>query len=124
MGYRSDVKSLIYGDVERMKVFIVKTKLLGANNALDLFKDNIVIQTVKADPSTELTCIELQGEDWKWYESYADVIAWEALLKEAEKDGLDYEFVRIGEESNDIEERCSTDARYFISVGSSSYVNY
>lgn len=124
MGYRSDVKSLIYGDVERMKVFIVKTKLLGENNALALFKDSIDIQTVKVDPNTELTCIELHGEDWKWYESYEDVKAWEALLKEAEKDGLDYEFVRIGEESNDIEERCSTDARYFISVGSSSYINY
>jgi hypothetical protein len=124
MGYRSDVKSLIYGDPEHMKVFIVKTKLLGAANALELFKDSIVIQTVKPEPNVELTCIELRGEDWKWYESYTDVIAWEKLLKDAEKDGLEYEFVRVGEESGDIDERRSDDSRFFISTCSYSDINY
>jgi len=124
MGYRSDVKSLIYGDVEPMKVFMVKTKMLSPNNALEMFKTHIAMQTVKVGADAELLCIEMHSDYSKWYESYEDVKAWEALLIEAEKDGLEYEFVRIGEESGDIEERCSTDARYFISTRQYSEINY
>lgn len=124
MGYRSDVKSLIYGDVEPMKVFMVKTKMLSPNNALEMFKDNIKVEAIKLSATDELLCIELHCDCAKWYDSYEDVQAWEALLKEVEKDGLDYEFVRVGEENGDVEQRCSTDASHYISVNTYSEISY
>jgi hypothetical protein len=58
--------------------------------------------------------VKFQADDWKWYDSYPDIIFLEALFDEFEElligddaSNTSYalEFVRIGEESDDIEER-------------------
>jgi len=61
--------------------------------------------------------------DVKWYPSYKDVQMFEAMLSafaNEEIEGYCTEFVRTGEESDDIEERSSGENRqYFLSVRTS-----
>jgi hypothetical protein len=124
MGYRSSVKSLIYGEFKPMQEFIEHTKLIEENNPLELFKDSIVYQKLKNGAShSEWLCIELQGEDWKWYESFPDVQAWLRLLNSAKKMGLQYELTLVGEDGC-IEEDRTADCEYFIATHSYSEINY
>ena len=123
MGYRSSVESIIYGEPERIDLFIVKHKIIGIEgSAFEHFKDSISVQDYeeniwgddenggyKVTGQAKKKVIHLQGDSWKWYEDYEDVKAWEALLLDAEEFGLDYEFVRVGEETDDIERRSSGD---------------
>jgi hypothetical protein len=117
MGYRSQVESIIYGDPERIDLFLVKHKMIGAEvNPFEEFKESIQVCDFeinvwddKGDTAgkKKQKVIHLQGDDWKWYETYTDVMAWEALMVDAEGFGLMYEFVRVGEEDGDIERRVS-----------------
>jgi hypothetical protein len=125
MGYRSQVHSLIYGPEDKICALVAKHTLLGGGIFTEHFKDDIRRFKVKRSiydheatvaneqhgdkPRAVWTehayeVIELKGDSWKWYESYPDVQAWEALLQEAANDfDCNYEFVRIGEEPNDIQ---------------------
>jgi hypothetical protein len=47
----------------------------------------------------------LYGSDWKWYEDYEDVKAWDELWESMQQvEGISGYFCRVGEESDDIEE--------------------
>ena len=55
--------------------------------------------------------------DVKWYESYEDVKAFDAMLVEVEELGYCSEFVRVGEETDDIEHRYEgAGVRYILNV--------
>jgi hypothetical protein len=64
--------------------------------------------------------LKFELNDVKWYPSYPDVQMFETMLSAFEGDGIDgycTEFVRIGEETGDIEERCTGDNNeYHLSV--------
>ena len=73
--------------------------------------------------------------DVKWYESYSEVIAFEQFwdkfreLVEAEPEGdepCDWagEFIRLGENTEDIEQKCSTDAEWLLQVSRVIENNY
>lgn len=119
MGYRSQVESIIYGEPERIDLLLVKHKMIGAEvNPFEEFKEHIQVcdfeqgvydREKEATHRVKQKVIHLQGDDWKWYETYTDVMAWEALMIDAEAFGLKYEFVRVGEEDGDIERRTSND---------------
>ena len=123
MGYRSAVESIIYGDPERIDLFVVKHKIIGAEVcAFEEFKESLSVQEydqriwgrtengVDDKPTVvKQKVIHLMGDGWKWYETYDDVKAWMALLEDAEEFGLQYEFVRVGEETDDIERMSSGD---------------
>ena len=54
----------------------------------------------------EECCFVLYGADWKWYESFPDVQAWNDLWDQMrEIKGISGYFCRVGEEIDDIEER-------------------
>lgn len=56
-------------------------------------------------------------QDVKWYESYADVQAFEAMLIEVTELGYCSELVRVGEETSDIEHRTNGDGvQYLLNV--------
>ena len=97
MGYRSQVRSVIYGNPEIVNTLLVKTKLMD-NTVFKEFKDNI-----RVDVLEKIKFIELVGEEWKWYDDFKEVKAWQQLLNDANELGLATEFVRVGEESGDIE---------------------
>jgi hypothetical protein len=55
--------------------------------------------------------------DVKWYESYEDVKAFDAMLIEVTELGYCSEFVRVGEESDDIENRYEGEGlKYILNV--------
>ena len=64
--------------------------------------------------------INFSADDVKWYESYPDVACHDALIElagewvndEDNKSEIAFMFVRIGEENDDIEERCGGDYDY------------
>lgn len=119
MGYISEVKSLVYGDSEPMAKFIAEnTELLEALEAD--FDDDI--QTIEKPMQT---FIFLTLDSAKWYESYSDVSRYMALLNRADEAGLMYEFVRVGEESSDIEyQHSQTECEYILQVVTTIEVNF
>ena len=65
-------------------------------------------------PTDNNVLITLSLDGVKWYDSYEDIQRWDMLLKaidaESYKDepayNMNYEFIRVGEESGDVEKRC------------------
>jgi hypothetical protein len=97
MGYRSEVKSLIYGTPEEMKIF--------KESVFDLYNQ------VREDFDTDLTdhnngkyeILYLNLSYMKWYDEYEEVQRWDELYQLADNFGLATEFCRAGEEQGDVE---------------------
>lgn len=125
MGYRSQIRCLIYGDPDVVQALWTKHELLGSGLS-DEFMGSV--QRYRAQRSVpdreamehnrnlspegktsyisrdiEVEVIDMTGDDWKWYDSYPSVQAWNTLMRDAPDMGLNYEFVRLGEEDSDIE---------------------
>lgn len=118
MGYRSDVRSLIYGDPGKIDALIAKHALLGTkgHGIMDDVRIYEILRPIGEPlPQAEQVpgpvryaevtyrCIDLEGNGWKWYSVYPDVAFWTELLAEAAEMELNTEFMRIGEEPDDIE---------------------
>lgn len=139
MGYRSQVRALIYGDPDVVCALVAAHVLQGGVNVLEAFKDDItryrltrrvydreatLAQETKDGTrrgvwkEVETEVIDLYGDDWKWYPNYPDVAAWSAFMIAAGELGLNTEFVRLGEETDDTE--CDTcvqdDGDYYLHV--------
>ena len=120
MGYRSEVKSLVYGEPAAMAKFM-------ADNAE-------LVDAIREDFGSDLThtnndAFEIMFLDLpygKWYKSYSEVTRWHNLLNLADEAGLITEFVRIGEDSTgDIEQDYSlTECKYYLSVNCSINANF
>lgn len=105
MGYRSDVMALIYpepGDdksekFEQLKVLMATT----FKHVSDEFGDPYMTW-MDSD-----RVLKFDIRDVKWYPSYADVQMFEAMLTtiDGEIEGYCTEFVRVGEETDDVEQR-------------------
>jgi hypothetical protein len=118
MGYRSDLIVLIYPDTdtetadnaapayEQLKVLMATT-----------FKDVVADKHFESCMAwiDESHVLKFKFDSVKWYPSYADVQMFEKMLAvfngddEAGIEGYCTEFIRIGEESGDIEQRSSGD---------------
>ena len=101
MGYRSEVKLLFTGEPDELRAFIAKTKLEMGEEAFT-WADSSDIQ-----PKHWL----LEWNSVKWYDSYEEVQAWEALYQSTDEDGcpIGAEFMRVGEGDDDIEHRMTHD---------------
>lgn len=141
MGYRSEVRCLIYGDPGKLQALITKHQLEGGKifepawfgTNLRRYKAERQVynyeKSVAAGSGTavravwatvEVEVLDLYGGSWKWYETYEDVITWHRFMQEAEElFGLDYEFIRIGEEPTDVQvERSANDEQWLRTVTS------
>lgn len=126
MGYLSQVRAVIYGSEEALTAYITQSRLLDGRNQMWLqFKDHLTRYVAKISiwsseakehVEKDVHVLDLYGDGWKWYEGYEDVQAWESFMCEAEDHDLDYEFVRIGEDHNDIEIRNSENSAGLINV--------
>lgn len=101
MGYRSDVKYVIDFTSKEAKIgFLAQVRMIGG--ALQE-----AIEETNYDNDT--TRIYFAAESTKWYDSYPEVKAHDKLLEMAEEMPPElcngYDFVRIGEELDDIETR-------------------
>lgn len=143
MGYRSHVRSLIYGDPDTMCQLVAAHTLQGGKvfseyfvNELRRYRLTRRLYNAEAtargpkdergwQPSVyddvEVEVLDYYGEDVKWYDDYSDVKAWHELIDAAEELGLSTEFIRIGEESNDIDVRHNVqdDAENYLNVSTS-----
>lgn len=110
MGYRSDVVAVFYtqdpNEFPSIKLFIDE-------NIPEFFRGEEYMSTFEGDH--DLRGIKFVMSDVKWYPSYPDVRDFENAIDKFEKlsDGGDkwlWEFVRLGEELEDVEDRgCSED---------------
>jgi hypothetical protein len=109
MGYRSDVRAVIYGPSDTLQRFVTSAKLDNTHKKVfEYFADSLRVYTVDGRSMLDLEC-----GDVKWYDDYEDVRAWHDFMDlvdtDATWDGLEYEFVRVGEEDGDIEKESSND---------------
>jgi hypothetical protein len=124
MGYRSHVMALVYPDAEdkeRVQELYGQLKFLMATT----FKGTIDGTAGVEGFAGHLTwmdsahVLKFDLPDVKWYEGYADVDAFGKMMKafHNEIEGYCTEFVRIGEESGDVEERrWGENIQYYLSV--------
>jgi len=122
MGYRSDVKALIY-------------PLGGEHNLLEYDKLKTLMNTTFKD------VYDYWGEEYfswddarrvlifdansiKWYDSFPEVARFPKFLDEAHELGYEYECIRIGEEDTDTESVQSGDAEGFMYVSRTIEVSF
>lgn len=99
MGYRSEVKSVIYGEPFKVDMF------LNEHEAEYRTIKNQFGETIRVMGSDFRKFIYLDIDYCKWYDEFEDVQNWHAFLEAAESYGLCTEFVRVGESSEgDIEQ--------------------
>lgn len=105
MGYTSEVRSLVYGPPECLSAMHMHWLHTGGKDlwAEDCFGWAITERIVYGPDQTAL--MELHAKCIKWYafDEGTDSHAWEEFMRTAERFGCIYEFVRIGEESGDME---------------------
>lgn len=103
MGYRSDVAYIIkFKNKEDRDAFV---DLMMAKD--DPHIAEAVKETMHDD---EEGTVRFSVESVKWYDSYPDVASHMQLLDIADEiEGADFRFVRIGEESDDVEIRSGGD---------------
>ena len=51
---------------------------------------------------------------WKWYDSYDDIQMWEKYFVKCHKDDIEFDFVRIGEDSDDIQ--LETGMKFYVNL--------
>lgn len=94
MGYRSDVTIRVHGERDVLEAFIVQMKLQW--NKEDPFEES----AIRWDAQSFIA----EFDDYKWYEDFPFVISWtKALSSLVLRDDICAEFVRIGEDDDDIE---------------------
>ena len=118
MGYRSDVVAVFYTydpiEYPAMKLFIDE-------NVPEVFRSDEYMYTFESNNGNNLRGVKFVMSGWKWYPSYPDIQGFEQAIEKFEKlsDGGDkwlWEFVRIGEEVEDVEEKSCAEAERLLYV--------
>jgi len=105
MGYRSDVTVVVYPDERDQDKYNTLKVLMGTT-----FKDTVALFDANMEWRDEGCALIFNIVDVKWYDSYTDVQAFLRMLSVLANEGEDgiegynYEMVRLGEESDDIEQ--------------------
>ncbi len=121
MGYRSDVKALIYppsGDTNLLEYD--KLKLLMNTT----FKDVLDSWSDYFDWNDTHRVLRFAANSVKWYDSYPDVAKFTQFLSDVRGLEYEYEFIRIGEDDNDVESDSTGDASGFLYVSRSIEVAF
>ena len=121
MGYRSDVMAVFYTydptEYPAMKLFIDE-------HIPAFFRDDEYMRLCSGGMPKHVQGIQFTMNGMKWYPSYPDVQRFEQAIEKFEKlsDGGDkwlWEFVRLGEEIEDVEERSCAEAESLLYVNRS-----
>jgi hypothetical protein len=122
MGYRSDVQALIYpanGDTNLLEYD--KLKLLFGTTFKDVFEAWGPDYFSWDDKHRVL---KFDANSVKWYDSYPEVASFPKFLADVQELGYEYEFIRIGEEDDDIETDSTGDANGFMYVSRTIEVSF
>jgi hypothetical protein len=99
MGYRSDVAVVIYGDQRDLDKYGALKVLMNTT-----FKLSYTEFEINAEWHDSKGVLMFKIDDVKWYDSYLDVQDFMKMLREIEDlEGYNYEFMRVGEDTEDIE---------------------
>ena len=109
MGYRSQIASIIYDKKEFMDKFKAENAEL-----LRLLDDEFNDGSLKYLDNGDYDFIYLNGNDWKWYPTYKEVKAWHELMDLAEEKKISVEFVRVGDDYDDVEVDYRNDSQYYL----------
>jgi hypothetical protein len=106
MGYRSDVRIRTTKEgYEIMKEEIDKYLNEKVEDNLDYTPENLVKHTDNIDDDGEVVTM-----DWnyvKWYDFFPEIMAVSNALGILQEKDIDFQFMRIGEDLDDIEEKWS-----------------
>ena len=122
MGYRSDVRALIYpanGDTNLLEYD--KLKLLMNTTFKDVF-EAWGEEYFSWLPNVRV--LQFSANSIKWYDSFPEVARFPKFLDEATDLGYEYEFIRIGEDDTDTETVQTGDAQGFMYVSRTIEVNF
>ena len=120
MGYRSTIAAAIYGDDRDADKYAMLKTLMNTT-----FKETYAENEGNAEWLDHTRILMFRFDDVKWYESYPDVQRFMGMLREIEglKD-YNYEFVRLGEDDDDIErELGGNHCEYVLDIARSIQVN-
>jgi len=95
MGYRSQVKSVVYQTNDKFVKFVKDN----VDEIEYLTQEFYIRYATKGDYKV----LYIDFDEIKWYDSFPEVMAWKAFLAKAEEEGMFYEFVRLGEDDSDVE---------------------
>lgn len=122
MGYRSDVKALIYPvSSEHSLIEYDKLKLLmntTFKNVLDSWGD----ESFTWDDKHRI--LMFNADSIKWYESFPEVASFPKFLEDVHELEYEYEFIRLGEEDDDVESDSTGDAQGYMYVSRSIEVSF
>jgi hypothetical protein len=116
MGYRSDLMAVFYAPKDNAPML----KLYVDEN----FPEDLAGELKPIDNGRHAGYM-FEGRGWKWYESYPEVVAFNRFVanfleladgEDASERAWAYEFVRIGEDSDDVEETYSDHSHYLIRI--------
>ena len=149
MGYRSEVVALFYSQpVEQREKTEEENEVLNKRNmaTLDLFvRENFPKELCEPisdysdglhrDETPSRVVWQFRSTNTKWYDSYPEVIAfeefWDKFVKLADnsESGSDpvfwaCEFMRIGENDDDVEQKVSHDCDWLLRLQRSIEINY
>jgi len=117
MGYISRVRCIIYCSQDTLEAFLTEQLYICSNPVLKHFKHVLTRYPVSLrDRPEPLHVLDLHTQG-KWYGDFEAVDAWETFIEAAEEAGLFYEFVRIGEDPTDIEQRDSEHSEKLLYIG-------
>jgi hypothetical protein len=130
MGYRSHVKALVYPDAPEDPMSNPQFKEYNTEKYEAL---KVLLKTtfghLMADAYFDETCFEFDdrrehlvftADDVKWYDGYEDVQAFHRFLLDVTELGYCTEFVRVGEETDDIQQDSTgNDIEYLLNVSRS-----
>lgn len=116
MGYRSEVRAIIYGAEQDLSAHILGQVILFNSIIISEFKDYLKRYVVKHKEQEEVSVLELHITHTKWYPDYETVDQWMQFMEQAATMNLQYEFIRIGEEPGDIEDKYSVNPEFFLST--------
>ena len=121
MGYRSDVKALIYpagGEHNLLNYDKLKTLMNTTfKDVLDYWSDDYFTWDDKH------RVLKFDANSIKWYDSYPEVDRFTKFLEEVRDLEYEYEFIRLGEEGDDVDEDSTGDAEGYMYVSRSIEVN-
>lgn len=108
MGYRSDIRILISGPKDELLAAFASFVLEGVQKE---WLDEFII--ADDGPGQAVAILGHGGTNWKWYDDYEDVQAYERIWNyfSGRDDVFFGAFVRVGEDPEDVEQR------YFGSYG-------
>ena len=120
MGYRSDVAICIYGPKDKMTALVAAARIQGCMPDSDLpYSNGFHV----FDLEDSKLMIHAYYEGVKWYDGYPEVDTWTEFLKKATGSELSTEFIRIGENYEDIDAEQYGECQYYLGVHRSMQID-